>query len=69
VTVYVNGKKVADLAGNTSRHYGHIKISEHAGALRPGENSIAVHARKAKGNRAIDVGLYAVTPPERGNRP
>jgi hypothetical protein len=62
-SVYLNGKRVAELTGATSRHYGHVKVREPAGVLQPGKNTLAVHARKPKGNRGIDVGIYAVGSP------
>jgi len=59
-SVYINGKLVAELSGQTRRHYGHIKLTEHADALKPGENTIAVHCKKPKGDRGIDIGIYSI---------
>lgn len=60
--IYINGVEVENLDGtrDTRRHYRHLDLSEHAGALQPGRNVIAVHCAKDKGLRGIDAGLYAI---------
>ncbi|MHC4474608.1 MAG: glycoside hydrolase family 2 protein [Planctomycetota bacterium] len=62
-TVYINGKQVKSLSGRSRRHYQHIDISEHAGALRQGKNVIAVHCSAGKRGQAFDAGLYNVSLP------
>ncbi len=62
--VYLNGVKVNELDRQSRREYRHANISEHLGALKEGENVIAI--RVARGDpprndpRSIDAGLYAV---------
>ncbi len=55
--VYINGRKVAELAGYTNR-YELIEVTDAVGkALVKGVNTIAVHCRQTVGGQFIDVGL------------
>jgi beta-galactosidase/beta-glucuronidase len=58
--VYINGKQVKNVSRRSRRHYEHIDISEHAGALRQGKNVIAVHCSAGERGQAFDAGLYTV---------
>ncbi|MEZ5395532.1 MAG: glycoside hydrolase family 2 TIM barrel-domain containing protein [Bryobacterales bacterium] len=62
--VYINGQKVDTLDRFSRREYRHTDISEHLGALKQGENVIAVHAAVGANPRDdpknVDVGLYTV---------
>ena len=62
VTVYLNGRKIAELEG-FSTSYRDIPLSkEAAAALRRGDNVIAVHCRQTEGGQYIDVGLIDLKP-------
>ena len=58
--IYLNGTLVQQVENlRTRRHYDDINISEHAGILRHGKNTIAVSLQKqGKGRRGFDLGLY-----------
>ena len=60
--VYLNGTEILKLSpdSTTSRHYGHLDLSPHAGLIRKGKNTLAVVVEQKEGARAIDVGLYAL---------
>ncbi|MCB1019688.1 MAG: beta-galactosidase [Acidobacteria bacterium] len=62
--VYINGQKVDTLDRFSRREYRHTDISEHLGALKQGENVIAVHAAVGANPRDdpknVDAGLYAI---------
>jgi hypothetical protein len=59
-TVFINGEQVEQLSRRSKRHYEHIDISEHVGALRQGKNIIAVHCSPGERGQAFDAGLYTV---------
>lgn len=55
--IYLNGTLVKTLTGFT-RHYGPLMLDAKArGALRAGQNTIAVHCRQTGGGQYIDAGL------------
>jgi hypothetical protein len=55
--VYLNGKPVSQVKGYTTS-YVYVPLSaESVKALRPGENTIAVHCHQTGGGQYIDVGL------------
>ena len=57
VEVYINGKQIFS-RGRWSTFYADWKLSPEAlAALKPGENSIAVHCHEDAGGQYIDVGL------------
>ena len=62
--VYLNGVKIDDLDSQSRREYRHRDVSEHVGALKQGENVIAIHVTQGDPPRSdpksIDAGLYAV---------
>ena len=60
--IYLNGKQIFDFEGTrpTRRHYHHLDLSEHAGLLRKGENTIAVTGKFSEENRGLDFGLYTL---------
>ena len=62
--VYLNGVKIDTLDRFTRREYRHGDISEHLGALKQGENVLAVHATAGENPRDepknVDAGLYAI---------
>jgi hypothetical protein len=61
-SVYLNGTEILKLSpdSTTSRHYGHLDLSRHAGLIRKGKNTLAVVVEQKEGARAIDVGFYAL---------
>lgn len=61
-TVYLNGVEIVKLSADTitSRHYGHVDLSQFAKVLRPGRNVLAVSIEQTEGPRAFDMGLYAI---------
>jgi hypothetical protein len=61
--VYLNGVLVAELPG-ANAGYAYVPLTGSARAgLRPGKNTIAVHAHQARGGQFIDVGVVDVTEP------
>ena len=60
--VYLNGEKIWDAEGTRSggRHYHHMDVSAHAGALREGANVLAATGEYSQALRGLDLGLYAV---------
>ena len=62
--VYLNGRQVAELSRASRRHYHHLEISQSLETLVLGKNTIAAHATKPTGERAIDVGVYGVYLPK-----
>ncbi len=66
--VYLNGKLVAQLSGYES-DYVEVPLNADArGALRAGENTLAVHCHQTRGGQYIDVGLVEVTEKPRKKR-
>ena len=64
VEIYLNGVLAAKRSGYR-RQYEPVAIKPEArGALREGENVLAVHCRQTRGGQYVDVGLCAVTPAE-----
>jgi hypothetical protein len=61
-TIYLNGVLAVKLKGFIT-DYEEFDISkEAAAALRPGNNTIAVHCHQSSGGQGIDVGILAVQP-------
>ncbi len=61
--VYLNGTLVAELPGASSG-FAYVPLTGAArAALRPGQNTIAVHAHQIRGGQFIDVGLVDVIEP------
>ena len=60
-TVYLNGKKVAELSGFTSS-YGDLPVDLPPGLLKQGQNVLAVHCHQTEGGQYIDVGLIDYRP-------
>jgi Glycosyl hydrolases family 2/Glycosyl hydrolases family 2, sugar binding domain/Glycosyl hydrolases family 2, TIM barrel domain len=61
--VYLNGILVAELPG-ANGGFAYLPLTGAArAALRPGKNSIAVHAHQTRGGQFIDVGLVDVVNP------
>ena len=58
--VFINGIKVKQLRGRCKRHYQHIAVPEAVGALREGENIVAVQCSAPDRRAAFDLGLYYV---------
>jgi len=60
--VFLNGARIyqAHHPRAAKRHYTHVDVSEFASWLKKGPNVIAVRAKKEKGPRSIDVGLYTL---------
>jgi hypothetical protein len=59
--VYLNGRLVAKRPGYVSA-YTLIPLAEEAArALKPGQNTLAVHCRQTRGGQFIDVGIALVT--------
>jgi 3-keto-disaccharide hydrolase/glycosyl hydrolase family 2 len=66
--VYLNGTLVAELPGANSG-FTYLPLTGAArAALRPGKNTIAVHAHQTRGGQFIDVGLVDVTDPAPARR-
>jgi hypothetical protein len=58
VEVYLNGVLALKLTGFIT-DYDEFKISNDAReALRPGENTIAVHCHQTTGGQGVDVGIF-----------
>lgn len=61
-TIYLNGVPALQLKGYLT-DYEEFEISkEAAAALRPGNNTIAVHCHQTTGGQGIDVGILAAQP-------
>ena len=61
--VYLNGVLVAELAGSNAG-FAYVPLTGAARtALRPGRNTIAVHAHQTRGGQFIDVGIVDVLEP------
>jgi len=58
--VYLNGKRVASLAGFTAGYRFVALDAVAVDALRQGANTLAVHVRQTRGGQFIDVGLVEV---------
>jgi hypothetical protein len=61
-TIYINGVKAVDLKRGYMMNYSYMPlVGEAASLLKPGENTIAIHAEKKLAdkpdNQFIDVGL------------
>lgn len=57
--VYVNGQKVAEIAG-TSSHYMPVEADKALrAALKKGGNLIAIHCRQTRGDQFIDAGIFS----------
>ena len=66
--VYLNGILVAELPG-ANAGFAYLPLTGAArAALRPGRNTIAVHAHQARGGQFIDVGLVDVIDASARNR-
>src|SRR5205814_10623512 len=64
-SVYLNGTHVADLPGANSG-FAYVPLTAEArAALRPGKNTLAVHAHQTRGGQFIDAGLADVTERQR----
>lgn len=59
--VFVNGKQAAAIKGYVT-NYVLVPLTE-PGALRVGENIIAVHCHQTRGGQGVDVGIVDVTEP------
>jgi ribosomal protein S19 len=59
--VYVNGQKVASFANFTTDYITHEATEALRKALKPGENTLAVHCRQRVGGQFIDVGIRVGT--------
>ena len=58
--VYLNGELIAEVPGSY-QSYAFVPLSAAArAALRPGTNTLAVHAHQDRGGQFIDVGLVEV---------
>jgi hypothetical protein len=58
--VYLNGELIAEVPGSNAS-YAFVPLSAAArAALKPGTNTLAVHARQNRGGQFIDVGLVEV---------
>jgi hypothetical protein len=58
--VYLNGVKVASLSGYTS-DYRFISLdAKTTAALKPGENTLAIHCKQTRGGQYIDCGLAEI---------
>lgn len=58
--VYINGRLVAKLQGYTTA-YTNVTLDDDAkGALKPGENVMAIHCYQTTGGQYIDAGLVSV---------
>lgn len=65
-TIYLNGVRALQTKGYIT-DYEEFEISrEAAAALRPGNNTIAVHCHQSTGGQGIDVGILAAQPPPPG---
>ncbi len=58
--VYLNGRRIADLAGYTTDYETVPLTREAVNALRAGSNVLAVHCRQTGGGQYIDAGLVTV---------
>lgn len=65
IDVYINGVPVHRDGETTQERHPVVLGSEALQALHPGENVLAVHARKDGGQRYLDVGLREAAPHER----
>ena len=61
--VYVNGRRIASLAGYTTGYMIVPLDADAAAALKPGANTLAIHVRQTTGGQYIDVGLIEVLNP------
>ena len=62
-TVDLNGVLVAELAGSNAG-FAYVPLTGAArAALKPGRNTIAVHAHQNRGGQFIDVGIVDVVEP------
>ncbi len=59
--VYLNGKKIADLAGYTSNYAPIILDVDAKSALKTGKNTIAIHCKQSSGGQFIDAGISTIT--------
>jgi hypothetical protein len=58
--VYLNGVLIAEVPGSNAS-YAYVPLSAAArAALKPGTNTLAVHAHQNRGGQFIDVGLVEV---------
>lgn len=58
--IYLNGQKIAETHGYTTRYIQIPALPGSGKALRPGRNVLAVHCRQTGGGQYIDVGLLDV---------
>jgi hypothetical protein len=60
VTIFLNGQEVYAVTkdSGTDRHYQHVRIDPRSANVLVGKNVLAVHARKTRKPRVIDLGLY-----------
>jgi hypothetical protein len=56
--VFLNGTRIAKLAGYSTSYGWHALPASAARELRAGENLLAVHCKQTAGGQFIDVGLY-----------
>ena len=68
VDVYLNGVLAVSLAGFIT-DYDEFQISAAAtAALRPGENTIAVHCHQTTGGQGVDVGIVELAPGQKNSQ-
>ncbi len=63
--VFVNGVRVLALGGYTQRYDDFAPAGDLRGALKRGENVIAVHCRQTRGGQVIDAGIVDYESPKR----
>jgi hypothetical protein len=64
LTVYLNGVLALKLKGFATDYEEHPISREAAAALRPGNNTIAVHCHQSSGGQGVDVGILAPQRPQ-----
>lgn len=63
--IFLNGELLTKIEdARVRRHYDDLNLSERAGLLRKGVNTIAIHAQKPEAPRGIDIGIYGFELPD-----